>query len=175
MKTIPRGARRRRLRDRGLQSRMVLRLLSATLGSFVVFSLAFFLYYQLRFAAGENRFREYIIVYQQVEQIEEVEVDGRTVQRRSYDTVAGPETSRWALVLPAVLLNNALLAIVLGVLAVLYSHRFSGPAYRIGAEIQRALRGERVRVQLRKGDELHGIAEHVNNLIEALEEQQDSE
>lgn len=171
MKRSGPNVRRRRLGDRGLQQRMVVRLLTATLGSFFLFTAGFLLYYQLRYAAGENRFREYIIVYRQIERVEEVEVDGRMVQRRSYDTVALPETARWRLVLPAVLVNNALLALVLGALAVLYSHRFAGPAYRIGADIQRSLRGEQgVRIRLRRGDELEELAGQVNKVLTAIDD-----
>jgi len=155
---------------------MVSRLTGVTLVSFLVFTAAFFLYYQISYVAGDNRFREYVIVYRQIERVEGVEIDGRLVERRSYDTVAGPETSRWALVLPPVLINNALLAALLSVLAVRYSHRFSGPAYRMGREIQRALRGEEnVRIRLRTGDELTELAEQVNNLIAGYEEQRQNE
>jgi methyl-accepting chemotaxis protein len=58
-------------------------------------------------------------------------------------------------------------AIVVGIAA---SHRIAGPVYRIGADIDRALAGERgVRVSLRRKDALSDLAEKVNALIERID------
>lgn len=162
--------RRRRLRDTGLQSRMIGLFLLAIVISFTIFSVGFAGYYWAAYLAGENLFREFVVVYRQVEQVETATVEGREVERRSYAVEADPRTSRLQLILPPLVINNLLLAIVLGVLAVRYSHRFAGPLYRISTDIRRVLAGEEgVRIQLRKNDELRELASRINLLLEALE------
>jgi len=127
-------------------------------------------YYWISFAAGENQFREFVIVYQQFEQVETVEVGERMVERRGYTTEALPETSRLALIAPPLLINNLIIGIVLSILAVQYSNHFAGPVYRMSVDIRRVLAGEAgVRIQLRKGDEMTELAQRLNALLEALE------
>ncbi len=113
---------------------------------------------------------EFVIVYRQVEQRESVEVDGRTIERRSYTTEAQPQTSRWALLVPPLLINNVLLGVVLSIFAVRYSGHYAGPVYRMSTDIRRVLAGEAdVRIQLRRGDELRELAQRLNALLDALD------
>lgn len=138
----------------------------------VVFAstIGFLSYYWFSYIAGDNLFREFIVVYRQVERLESVEVDGRVVERRSYASEALPETTRWALILPTLLINNILIAGVLSVLALRYSHHYAGPVYRMSTDIRRVLAGEPgVRINLRKRDEMKELAQRVNGLLEALE------
>lgn len=127
-------------------------------------------YYWISFAAGENQFREFVVVYQQFERIETVEVDERRVERRGYTTEALPETTRLALIAPPLLINNLIIGIVLSILAVQYSNHFAGPVYRMSVDIRSVLAGETgVRIKLRKGDEMTELAQRLNALLEALE------
>lgn len=165
-----RQKRRQRIVDSALQSRMILRFVGAILVSTVIFSGGFLVYYWVSYIAGDNLFKEYVIVYKQIEQIETVEIDGRTVERRSYRTEAQPETARWRMVLPALLLNNLLIAAVLSLLAIWYSHKFAGPLYRITSDIRRVISGSRgVRIRLRSKDEMRDLARQVNHLLDVVE------
>ncbi|MFP4550225.1 MAG: hypothetical protein ACLFNT_05430 [Spirochaetales bacterium] len=158
------------MRDSGIQSRMVGTFLLAIVLSFVIFSIGFAAYYWGAYLAGQNLFREFIIVYRQIEETIEVEVDGRPIQQRTYRVEAMPETTRLELILPPILINNVLLAIVLALLAVRYSHRFAGPLYRMSTDIRRVLAGEEnVRIRLRKNDELRELASRINAILDALE------
>lgn len=158
------------MRNSGIQSRMVGTFLLAIVLSFFIFSVGFAVYYWGAYLAGQNLFREFIVVYRQVEETSEVELDGRTVEQRSYRVEAMPETTRLELILPPILINNVLLAVVLAVLAVRYSHRFAGPLYRMSTDIRRVLAGEEnVRIRLRKQDELRELASRVNAILDALE------
>jgi methyl-accepting chemotaxis protein len=133
-------------------------------------TLGFVTYYWLSYIAGANLLREFIVVYEQGERLESVEVDGRTVERRSYVTEALPQTTRWALILPPLLLNNAVIVTVLVVMAFGYSSHYAGPVYRMSIDIRRVLAGETgVRINLRRGDEMRELALRVNALLEALE------
>lgn len=149
---------------------MIALFLLAIVVSFAIFSIGFVGYYWAAYLAGENLFREFVIVYRQTEQVETVTVDGREIDRRSYAVEAQPRTTRVQLILPPLIINNVLLAVVLGFLAVRYSHRFAGPIYRISTDIRRALAGEDgVRIQLRRNDELRELASRINALLESLE------
>ncbi len=74
------------------------------------------------------------------------------------------------LILPPLLLNDLAIMIVAIVVGIATSHRIAGPVYRIAADIDRALAGERgVRVSLRRRDALSDLAEKVNALIERID------
>lgn len=162
--------RRRRVLSSGLQTRMVRQFLLTVLLSVLLTSIGILAYYWIAFAAGDNQFREFVVVYQQREEIETVRVDERTVERRGYVTEALPETSRLSIIAPPLLINNLIIGIVLSILAVQYSNHFAGPVYRMSTDIRRVLAGETgVRIQLRKGDEMTELVQRLNALLEALE------
>ncbi|MFW5743895.1 MAG: hypothetical protein ACOC2D_11530, partial [Spirochaetota bacterium] len=149
-----------------LLNRCVLVIVLAVVGS----TLGFALYYWTIYIAGDNLYREFIVVYRQEQKLESVEVDGRTIERRSYVSEALPQTTRWALILPPLLLNNAIIATVLLVSAIRSANRLGGPVYRMSTDIRRVLAGETgVRIRLRRGDEMRDLAQRVNDLLEALE------
>jgi nitrogen fixation/metabolism regulation signal transduction histidine kinase len=149
----------------------VLQSVGAIVFSTAVFSAGFLLFYWFSYIAGDNLFREFVVVYKQIAISESVEVDGRTVERRSYSVEAQPETARWKLILPPLLINNLLVAVVLSVFAIWYSHRIAGPVFRITSDVRSALRGNRqVRITLRKKDELRDLAEQINLLLDELDE-----
>lgn len=166
-----RGRRRRRkLLASALQSRLLTRFVLAIVLAVVGTTLGFVLHYWVSYIAGERLYHEFIVVYRQEERLESVEVDGRTIERRSYVSEAMPQTTRWALILPPLMLNNAIIAAVLLAFALRSANRLGGPAYRMSTDIRRALAGETgVRIQLRRGDEMRELAQRVNGLLEALE------
>lgn len=114
--------------------------------------------------------REFVVVYEEVQRIEQTEVDGRSVSRRSTTTEASRETTRFSLILPVVLVQNGILLVVLSALALLRAHQITGPVYRISTDIRRAMSGETgVRIQLREKDELKELAQRINSLLAALD------
>lgn len=162
--------RTRRFIDVQLQSRLIVRSVGAIVLSTVLFSIGFLAFYWLSYIAGDNLFKEFIVVYKQIETAEEVDLGGRTVERRSYGVEAQPETSRWRLILPPLVINNLLIALVLSAFAVWYSHKIAGPVFRISSDIREALLGKRgVRITLRKRDELKVLAVQINRLLEELD------
>ncbi|MFW5718144.1 MAG: hypothetical protein ACOCVK_00090 [bacterium] len=162
--------RRRKLLASPLQSRLLTRFVLAIVLAVVGTTLGFVVHYWASYIAGERLYREFVVVYRQEQRRERVEVDGRTVERRSYVSEAMPQTTRWALILPPLMLNNAIIAAVLLVFAVRSANRLGGPVYRMSTDIRRALAGDSgVRIQLRRGDELRELALRVNGLLEALE------
>lgn len=166
--------RKRRFIDVQLQSRLIVRSVGAIVLSTVLFSIGFLAFYWFSFIAGDNLFKEFIVVYKQIATVEEAEVNGRTIERRSYRVEAQPETSRWRLILPPLIINNLLIAAVLSGFAVWYSHKIAGPVFRISTDIRAALLGKRgVRIKLRRRDELKVLAVQVNRLLEELDRHED--
>jgi len=154
----------------------VVRAVAAIVLSTVLFSVGFLIYYWVSYIAGDNLFREFIVVYKQIETSEMVEIDGRQVQQRSYEAQAQPETARWRLILPPLVMNNILIALVLSVVAAWYTHRIAGPVYRITTDVKSALLGRRgVRIRLRQKDELRELAAQINLLLEELDESESDE
>jgi hypothetical protein len=162
--------RKRRFIDADFQSRLILRFVGVIVLSTVLFSIGFLAFYWVSFIAGDNLFKEFLVVYKQIETVDDVDIGGRSVQQRSYTVEAQPETSRWRLILPPLMFNNLLIAIVLSFFAVWYSHRIAGPVYRITSDVRSALLGRRgVRVHLRRKDELRELAAQINRLLEELD------
>lgn len=70
-------------------------------------------------------------------------------------------------VLPAILVNDLAIMVILIVFGIGLTHRIAGPVYRVQKDIERVLAGEKgVRVKFRKGDSFPELAEKVNQLIE---------
>lgn len=144
--------------------------------STALFSIGFLTYYWISFIAGDNLFREFVVVYKQIETTEEVAIEGRVVEQRSYQVEAQPETSRWRLIVPPLLFNNLLIAAVLSLFAAWYSHRIAGPVYRITTDVKSALLGHRgIRIRLRQKDELRNLAAQINLLLEELDHAESGE
>ena len=73
-------------------------------------------------------------------------------------------------ILPPLLLNDLAIMVVAIIVGITVTHRIAGPVYRMAADIDRALSGERgVRVTLRRQDSLAELAEKVNALIERID------
>jgi methyl-accepting chemotaxis protein len=82
----------------------------------------------------------------------------------------GPSGSQLLLILPALLLNDLAIMLLVIIVGIVMTHRIAGPAYRIEADIERALSGERgVRVRLRRRDAYADLAEKVNQLLERID------
>jgi methyl-accepting chemotaxis protein len=73
-------------------------------------------------------------------------------------------------ILPALLINDLAIMILVIVVGIFTTHRVAGPVHRIMMEIDRVLDGERgVRVRLRRHDSFPDLAEKVNQLIERID------
>jgi methyl-accepting chemotaxis protein len=60
-----------------------------------------------------------------------------------------------------------ILAFLIAWLAVIISHRFAGPIERLESELDQILTGDRShRISLRKRDDLRGVVERINRLLE---------
>jgi methyl-accepting chemotaxis protein len=71
-----------------------------------------------------------------------------------------------------ILILVSILVVILGVsfLTITFSNRVAGPAFRIRNVLKQIIEGDySVRVQLRKGDQLKGLAEDLNQFITKLE------
>lgn len=145
--------------DRVFQYRLVSLFLAAVLISLVLFSGLAMGGYWLIMVIGKEPFQETLLISQTMV------IDGQTVSEQ----IEG--VSRWSIILPAILINNIITMLVLTIVGIIYSHRISGPVYRIHADITRVLQGESgIRTAVRKGDYLQDFAKSVNQLIERLEE-----
>jgi methyl-accepting chemotaxis protein len=166
---MARGKRRRRLMLSGLESRMVV-LFSVAIGLAVLFvTLVAALVIVVQQSTGDSA-EEFVIIYRQSGVVEPVEHDGRSVETRASRTDAVRQTTRSALIIPALLINNAVLVVLLAVVGIRYARRFAGPIYRISTDIRHVLAGDRsVRIKLRKDDELSEFAQRINGLLDALE------
>lgn len=155
--------RTRYLIDGEFQLRFIGGFLLLILAAFVVFSLIVTAYYWARYMAGENVFREFIMIQRQVSYVDS---SGARVTR----TEDVPPVNRIELVLPPILLNNLVILVLTVVIGLLYSHRIAGAAHRIETDIARSLAGERdVQVRLRRKDKLQRLAAQVNRLIAELD------
>jgi hypothetical protein len=155
--------RSRYLIDKEFQLRFVGGFLLMIVLAVVLFSLGVTAYYWARYMAGENIFHEFIFIQRQV-----VKVDDRGVRTTTTEDV--PPVNRIEIVLPPLLINNAVILVVTAIIGVRYSHRIAGAAHRVSADVERALRGERdVQVRLRRKDKLQKLAGQVNRLLAELD------
>jgi len=162
--------RKRRVHDRGVFGRLVRRQVIGIAIAMLVFSAGTVLFYWFSYTAGDNLFKEFVVVYKQVERVRVVSIDGKTVQQRYYETEAQPRVKRWELILAPIIINNVLVVAVLSIGSLWYTHRLAGPVYRMKNEIGRVLAGESgVRISLREKDELHELADDINRLIQRLD------
>ena len=84
-----------------------------------------------------------------------------------------PSPRMLLVILPPLLLNDLAIMVVAIIVGIVTSHRIAGPVYRIAADIDRALGGERgVRVNLRPKDDLAELADRVNALLERFDDVQ---
>lgn len=169
---MARNKRKQLVVDKGFQFRFVSTFLFSILGALILFSALVGAYYWLSSMAGENLFKEFITIDRQVIEKQTVVEDGveKIVEVPSTKTIVG--LKRWELVLPAILVNNLVIMIIVSVIGIYYSHRIAGPVYRINEDIKRSLEGEsEVRIKLRGKDGLQELANMVNLLIEQLDQQ----
>ena len=58
--------------------------------------------------------------------------------------------------------------------SIVFTHRIAGPLYRLERALDKLIQGENVEyIQLRKGDELHGLATKINELIRIAKRSKD--
>lgn len=68
------------------------------------------------------------------------------------------------LVLPVIIL-----LLIFSIIAILFSHKIAGPIYRVEKIAEELKKGNlNIKVQFRKGDELHHLAEALNNMISGI-------
>ena len=162
--------RRQMVVDRSFQFRFVSTFLFSVLGALLLFSLLMGAFYWISSMAGENLFREFITIDRQIITERAVVEDGveKIIEVPSTKTIVG--VKRWELVLPAILVNNLLIMIIVSIIGIRYSHRIAGPVYRIKHDIERVLAGETgVKVKLRSADRLQDLADRVNQLIRRVD------
>lgn len=63
------------------------------------------------------------------------------------------------------ILEGIILIIIAALLSLKISHRIAGPIYHIENNIKDALTGSKEKIVLRKGDELHNLADLVNQIV----------
>jgi len=69
----------------------------------------------------------------------------------------------------ALIRNLLLVSPLIFILGLLFSHKIAGPVYRIERTLAEISRGNlALRIKLRQGDELSGLAEIINNMTENL-------
>jgi methyl-accepting chemotaxis protein len=157
--------------DKKFQFRFVATFLLYIAISLVIFTIGVGLYYWISYMAGENIFTEFIIMYRQVEQLDEegkalIDENGKVITT----TEPLPPVNRIQIVFPAVLINNLIIMVIISVLGIFYSHKIAGPVYRMDVEISKVLAGEKgIRIKLRRNDKLRSLAEKINRLIEKFE------
>ena len=150
--------------DRKFQYRFITSFLLWILIALVLFSAGFGAYYWIRYMAGDNIFSEFIFIQKEVRTYDE---DGNVVGSQSEIL---PPVNRIELILPAILINNLIIIVIVSTIGLFYSHRIAGPAYRMVKDIDRVLEGERgVVVRLRKTDKLKDLAEKLNQLLKKIE------
>ncbi len=148
--------------NKQLQFRMIATFLVSVLIALVIFTLSFIAYYWFTTKSGDKPMDEIIRVYSR----EKVADSAGNESYQSVETI----TDRWSILVPPVLINNILIMIVIAVIGVFYSHRIAGPIFRIKADIEKVLSGDKdVRIVIRKKDKLHDLAESVNLLLEELQ------
>ncbi|WP_321992364.1 hypothetical protein [Marispirochaeta aestuarii] len=168
---MARNKRRQLVVDRRFQLRFVGSFLLSVLVSLVIFTLVVGLYYWFSNMAGENLFKEFITIDRQVIEERIIIEEGveRVVKVPGTKTILG--IKRWELVLPAILLNNLIIMIIMIIFGIRYSHRIAGPAFRINSDIDKVLQGSKgIQIKLREKDRLREVAFRVNKLIRRLEE-----
>ncbi|MBN1698214.1 MAG: hypothetical protein JW881_11930 [Spirochaetales bacterium] len=157
--------------DKKFQFRFIATFLLYIGISLIIFTVGVGLFYWFSYIAGENIFSEFIIVYRQIDAVDN---DGNHILDEYGDPVKTteplPPVNRIQIVLPAVLFNNIIIMIIISVLGIFYSHKIAGPVYRIDMEISKVLAGEKgIRIRLRRKDKLQSLAEKINKLIEKAE------
>jgi hypothetical protein len=157
--------------DRRFQFGMISLFLGAVLIALFVSTIGMVIYYWARYSAGENKYQEYIVVYTQkrVTGSEDRNVDPAAVEE-AFQPAAGERLSRVDIVMPPLLINNLAIMVVIALSGIFFSHRISGPLYRIEQVIDEAIRGEgKARIHLRPRDFSHELAHKVNSLLDKIE------
>ena len=144
-------------------------LLSVVL-ALILFTAATAGYYWVSGMSGENLFKEYLTIYRQVTEVREVPRDGELVAQKVFTTREIPGVKRWELIIPALVVNNLLILVLILIMGMFYSHKIAGPLYRIQTDLARALEGSgQVRIVTRKKDKLEDLVVQLNLLLEELD------
>lgn len=157
--------------DKNFQFKFIATFLAIIVAALVLFSAMFTVYYWVRYMAGDNIFKEFVVIHKEVYDRDdngEIKLDAKNNRVTKSEELA-PQ-NRVELVLPPLLLNNLIIMVLITIIGLFYSHKIAGPIYRIETDIARVLGGEQgVRIRLRKGDKLMSLADNVNKLIDRLE------
>ena len=75
-------------------------------------------------------------------------------------------------IFPPILVNDIVIMLLLIIVGIFLTHRMAGPIFRVQADIDKVLSGEKnVRVKFRRHDAFPELAEKVNKLIERIDNQ----
>lgn len=111
--------------------------------SLIIFTAGTSIIYWVSGMTGEYRFKEYMTIYRQVTEVQEIETDGEIVRKEISTTKEIPGVKRWEIVIPALVINNLILLVLILIVGVVYSHRLAGPLYRIQTDLDKVLQGAR--------------------------------
>lgn len=76
----------------------------------------------------------------------------------------------WTYTLPAVLINNLIIMVIVSLEGLRLTNRIAGPVYHIKNDVERVLAGqEGVQTQLRPGDRFEDLADEINRLFSEVD------
>ncbi|MBI9103330.1 MAG: hypothetical protein JEY99_13010 [Spirochaetales bacterium] len=158
--------RKRVLVDRKFQFVIVGGFILSVFIAILIFSALSAGFYWFSGTSGENLFKEYITIHRQVVEKREVVVDGEIEIQEVAATRIIPGVKRWEMIVPALLVNNLIILIVISVIGLFLTHRIAGPLYRIRKDLDRVLSGESgVQIITRKKDTMADLVSQLNKLI----------
>jgi len=121
--------------------------------------------------AGDNVFKEWIIVYRQVEESGLAEVEGSLIDQITSRSEPQPPQKRWEIILPALLWNNLFLMVGMVIAGIFITHKLAGPAYSMNRQLREIIKGNRSkRIVIRKTDAFTDLAQNINLLLDQIEE-----
>ena len=159
--------RKRYLIDKNLQFYIIGVFLLSIFISLLVFTAFSAGFYWVSGMMGENLFKEYLTIHRQVTEERLVEIDGQQELQEVTATRLIPGVKRWELIVPALLVNNLIILVMVGIIGIIYTNRIAGPLYRVRREVDRILDGEEdVKITIRRRDCLEGLVSRLNKLID---------
>jgi nitrogen fixation/metabolism regulation signal transduction histidine kinase len=155
--------------NRKFQLHFIGLLMGGLLVAMLLFTLGFLVIAYVQDNLGENKFEEYLIVKERVQKVVITETEAGPQEQEVFvtrDRVMKP----FEYMLPYVLWNNAIILLIISILALNLSHRLAGPIYRINKTIEAAVQGPLERpIKLRKKDFFQETAHKLNTLFKKTE------
>ncbi len=156
--------------NRKLQFEIIGIFLLSVFIAFILFTAATAGFYWFSGMAGDNLFKEYLTIHRQESEIRQVEQDGQIISQEVSTSRIIPGVKRWELIVPAILVNNLIILIVVLIIGLLFSHRIAGPLYRIQTDLNRVLDGEsEVEIIVRRKDKMGELVCQLNELLKEID------